>query len=110
MARPSPTARGDGAIRVEQDATRCPSAATASERPRHRSRGDGLRRREALGVLLETLDAEEFLADGLFVVPRRIWRRAPDDAKDRRFQIGLSARDMRTVRSYLAHLVSAKMR
>jgi hypothetical protein len=55
-------------------------------------------------MLFEALDAEEFLADWLFVVPRRTWRRTPYDAKDRRFQSRLSARDMRTGPSWLGLL------
>jgi hypothetical protein len=33
-------------------------------------------------MLLETLDTEEFLADGLFVIPWRSPRRAPESAKN----------------------------
>jgi len=42
-------------------------------------------------MLLETLDTEELLADGLFVVPWCSLRRASEGAKNRRFQFGLSA-------------------
>jgi hypothetical protein len=37
-------------------------------------------------MLLEALDTEELLADGLVVIPRRGWRRAPEGAQDYRSQ------------------------
>jgi hypothetical protein len=46
-----------------------------------------LGRRKALGMLLETLDAEEFFEDGLFVIPWRSPRGAPERAKNRQFQV-----------------------
>jgi hypothetical protein len=42
-------------------------------------------------MLLETLDTEELLADGLFVIPWCSLRPAPEGAKNCRFQFGLSA-------------------
>jgi len=45
-----------------------------------------LGRGQAFGMLLETLGAEELLADGLFVIPWRRPRGAPERAKDRQFQ------------------------
>ena len=50
-----------------------------------------LRERKAPGVLLETLQAEEFLANRLQAVPRRGRRRAPEDAADEGYQNSLSA-------------------
>jgi hypothetical protein len=55
--------------------------------------------RKALGVLLETLDAEELLADGLFVVPWCSLRLAPEDAKNRGIQWSLSAPRVRGMRN-----------
>ena len=47
-----------------------------------RAGGGVLSGRKALGMLLEALDAEEFLANELFVIPRCGPRPAPKDAKD----------------------------
>jgi hypothetical protein len=41
-----------------------------------------LGRGQAFGMLLEALDAEELLADGLFAIPRYGLRRAPEGAQD----------------------------
>ena len=85
---------GDGAIRAEQ--SRFVLLQAGGERPPvRRSRGDGLGHRETLGMLLETLDAEELLADGLFVVPWRSLGRSPQRATDRRFQSDSPAVRMR---------------
>src|SRR5947209_4650322 len=63
----------------------------------NRSRGNLLGRGEALGMLLQTFDAEEFLADGVFGLPRGGGWTWPEGAKDRRYQVGLSAAGARIV-------------
>src|SRR3989475_10920095 len=80
----------NGAIGVEQNRLVVPQASGEGS-PGRRPRGDGLGRCKTLGMLLETLDTEELLADGLFVVPWCSLRRASEGAKNRRFQFGLSA-------------------
>ena len=42
-------------------------------------------------MLLQTFDAEEFLADGVFGIPRGSGWTSSEGAKDRRYQVGLSA-------------------
>jgi hypothetical protein len=93
-----PDRAGDGAIGVEQD--RFVLLHPHGERPpAPRARGDRLRRCEALGMLLETLDAEELLADRLFVVPWRGLRRAPERAENRRFQSGFATPNLPATRA-----------
>ena len=99
---------GDGAIGFEQNRLVFPQP-NGERSPRHRPRGDGLGRRKALGMLLETLDTEEFLADGLFVIPRRRPRHAPEGAKNRRFQYGLSAPQMRGMRMNNGDLFASRI-
>ncbi len=57
----------------------------------HRPRGNMLGRGEALAMLLQTFDTEEFLADGVFGIPRGSGWTSSEGAKDRRYQVGLSA-------------------
>ena len=80
---------GDGAIGGEQHAR-----VVAEARPRASGRaigprGDALGRGQALGVLLEPLDAEELRADRLLAIPRYGLRRAPEGAPNE-FQPDLS--------------------
>src|SRR5205085_4508138 len=75
----------------------------------YRPRGSLLGRGEALGMLLQTFDTEEFLADGVFSIPRRSGRTSSEGAKDRRCQVGLSAATARNF-SRQAPLVSARCR
>src|SRR5439155_1420074 len=79
---------GDGAIRFEQNRFVVPQSYGEGS-PGHRPRADRLGRCEALGMLLETLDAEELLADGLFVIPRCGLRDATESAKKCRSQYGV---------------------
>jgi hypothetical protein len=80
----------DGAIGFEQN--RLVVLHSSGERsPGHRPQGDGLGRREALGMLLETLETEELRADGLFVIPGCSLRLAPEGAKHCRSQSSHSA-------------------
>ena len=61
---------GDRVVRAQENASVV--AETARERVDGRRRvSDSLRDRQALGVLLEALGAEELLADQLLAVPRR---------------------------------------
>src|SRR5688500_4103011 len=70
----------NGAVRPEQ--YRLVFLKAHGERaPAHRSCGDGLSRRQAFGMLLKALDAEEFLADRLFAIPRYGLRRVPEGAQ-----------------------------
>jgi len=88
----------DGAIRFEQN--RLVVFQSSGERsPGRRPRGDGLGRRKALGMLLETLDTEELLADGFFVIPWRGVRGAPEGPKNCRSQPGFSTPRVRGTRS-----------
>ena len=67
---------GDAAVGVEQDALVVAQA--GDERPaRCRRRGNRLVGGQALGMLLEPLDAEQLAADGLFVIPRESRSGAP---------------------------------
>ncbi len=77
---------GDGAIGFEQNRFVIPQP-NGERAPGHRPRGDGLGRRKALGMLLKTLDTEELLADGLFVIPGCSSRCAPEGAENCRFQV-----------------------
>ena len=76
----------DGAIGFEQNRFVVPQS-NGEGSPGRRPRGDGLGRCKALGMLLETLDTEELLADGLFVIPRCSPRPAPEGAKNYRFHL-----------------------
>ena len=70
----------DGAIGGEQHPAVVPQPCrqrTAGSRPRR----DALGRREALGMLLEALDAEELAADRLFGIPRDARRQPPERAR-----------------------------
>jgi hypothetical protein len=87
----------NGAIRFQQN--RLVVLQSGGERsPGRRPRGNGLGRRKALGMLLEALDTKELLADGLFVIPWRGLRRAPEGPKNRRSQPGSSAPRLRGMR------------
>jgi len=89
---------GDGAIGAEQD--RLVLLQPDGERPpARRPRGDRLSRRKALGMLLETLDTEELLADGFFVIPWCSLRRATEGPKNCRSQPGPSTPRVRGMRS-----------
>ena len=57
-----------------------------------------LGRGEALAMLLQTFDAEEFLADGIFGIPRGSGWMSSEGAEDRRYQVGLSAAAARILR------------
>ena len=84
----------DRAIGVEQG--RFVLLQAGGERPpARRLRGDDLGHRETLRMLLEPLDAEELLADGLFAVPRRSLRRSPERATEHRSQSGPPAASVR---------------
>src|SRR5207245_7892488 len=56
----------------------------------HRPRGRLLGRGKALGMLLQTFDAEKFLVDGIFSLPRVGGWTSSDGATDRRYQVGRS--------------------
>jgi hypothetical protein len=88
----------DGAIRFEQNrlVVLQPRGEGA---PGRRPRGDGLGRRKTLGMLLEALDTEELLADGLVVIPRRGRRCAPEGAQIGPSQPRSSAPRLRGIRS-----------
>src|SRR5438128_1208605 len=75
----------------------------------HRPRGRLLGRGKALGMLLQTFDAEKFLVDGIFSLPRGSGWTSSEGAKDRRYQVGLSAADARIL-SRALRLVSARCR
>jgi hypothetical protein len=57
-----------------------------------------LGRGEALAMLLQSFDAEEFLADGIFGIPRGSGWTSSEGVEDRRYQVGLSAAAARTLR------------
>ena len=76
----------DGAIGFEQNRFVVPQS-NGEGSPGRRPRGDGLGRCKALGMLLETLDTEELLADGLFVIPWCSLRPAPEGAKNYPFHL-----------------------
>src|SRR5438270_6213559 len=75
----------------------------------HRPRGNMLGRGEALGMLLQTFDTEEFFADGVFSIPRRSGWMSSEGAKDRWYQVGLSTAAARNF-SRQARLVRARCR
>ena len=75
-------------------------AQTRDERLARGQRGmDGLAGRQALRVLLEPLDAEQFAADGVFVFPNGSGSRAPEGAPREQFQ---GCRPFRQRRAYNA--------
>lgn len=57
-------------------------------------------------MLLQTFDTEEFLADGVFSIPRGSGWMSSEGTKDRRYQVCLSAATTRNF-SHQARLVSA---
>ena len=80
---------GDGAIRFEQDPAVFPQPCrqpSSGGRPRR----DRLRSSEALGMLLEALDAEQFRADRLFGVRGKSGGRSLQSAKEHKIHTCLS--------------------
>src|SRR5207248_297495 len=74
-----------------------------------RPRGNLLSGGEALGMPLQTFDTEEFLANGILSIPRRSSWTSSESAKDRRYQVGLSAAAARDF-SRQARLANARCR
>ena len=94
-----PNGHGDGAIRSEEHPV------VVAEPRRQPSTGprlqcDALGDREAVGMLLEALDAEELRANRLFGLSRGCRRRACQAGKDCKLQVCLSTREARRCRSW----------
>jgi len=79
----------DFAIRRQQDGFVIPEPG-CQRQARDRGRGDGLRRGEAFGVLFQPFDAEQFLANGGFRIPRRLQLVLSETSRKREVQVGLS--------------------